>query len=151
MLVRPARHEDRRQDPRYARRGDPHPAKGAARPVRSIDRRDWVEDKVTKAFAEERQRGGVVLFPVRVDDAVFATKEAWAAKLRDNRHIGDFRAWKDHDAYQTASSRCCVTSRSKLRLTPQQQSKTDSRETTLLPNSQPARCKRHAARAFRRC
>jgi hypothetical protein len=24
-------------------------------------------------------------------------KEAWAAKLRDNRHIGDFRDWKDHD------------------------------------------------------
>ena len=39
---------------------------------------DWVEDEVTKAFAEERQRGGVVLFPVRLDDAVFATKEAWA-------------------------------------------------------------------------
>jgi hypothetical protein len=26
---------------------------------------------------------------------VLITKEAWAAKLRDNRHIGDFRAWKD--------------------------------------------------------
>jgi hypothetical protein len=32
---------------------------------------DWVEDEVTKAFAEERQRGGVVLFPVHLDDAVF--------------------------------------------------------------------------------
>jgi hypothetical protein len=63
---------------------------------------DWVEDEITKAFAEERQRGGTVLFPVRVDDAVFATKEAWALKLRDNRNIGDFRAWKDHDAYKTA-------------------------------------------------
>jgi hypothetical protein len=61
-----------------------------------------VEDEVTKAFEEERQRGGAVLFPVRVDDAVFETKEAWAAKLRANRHIGDFRAWKDHDAYQKA-------------------------------------------------
>jgi hypothetical protein len=61
---------------------------------------DWVEDEVTKGFAEERQRGGVVLFPVRIDDAVFATNEAWAIKLRDNRNIGDFRRWKDHDAYQ---------------------------------------------------
>jgi TIR domain len=43
---------------------------------------DWVEDEVTKAFAEERQRGGVVLFPVRLDDAVFATKEARAAVIR---------------------------------------------------------------------
>jgi uncharacterized protein YjbI with pentapeptide repeats len=66
---------------------------------------DWVEDEVTRAFAEERQRGGVVLFPVRLDDAVFATKEAWALKLRDNRNIGDFRAWKDHDAYQRTLER----------------------------------------------
>ena len=27
------------------------------------------------------------------------TTEAWAGKLRDNRNIGDFRRWKDHDAY----------------------------------------------------
>ena len=66
---------------------------------------DWVEDEVNKAFDEERQRGGVVLFPVRLDDTVFETKEAWAAKLRRNRHIGDFRAWKDHDAYQAALER----------------------------------------------
>ncbi len=42
----------------------------------------------------------MVLFPVRLDEFVFATKEAWAAKLRANRHIGDFRNWKGHDAYQ---------------------------------------------------
>jgi hypothetical protein len=66
---------------------------------------DWVEDEVTKGFAEERQCGGVVLFPVRLDDAVFATKEAWAVKLRDNRHIGDFRRWKDHGAYQKTLER----------------------------------------------
>ena len=41
-----------------------------------------------------------MLFPVRLDDAVAATKEAWAVKLRDNRNIGDFCDWKDHDAYQ---------------------------------------------------
>jgi hypothetical protein len=66
---------------------------------------DWVEDEVTKGFAEERERGGTVLFPVRLDDAVFATKEAWALKLRDNRNIGDFRRWKDHDDYQKALER----------------------------------------------
>jgi hypothetical protein len=66
---------------------------------------DWVEDEITKAFAEERQRGGVVLFPVRLDDVVLETKEAWAAKLRANRNIGDFRDWKDHDAYQRTLGR----------------------------------------------
>jgi hypothetical protein len=33
----------------------------------------------------------VVLFPVRVDDAVMETKKAWAGKLRRSRNIGDFR------------------------------------------------------------
>jgi len=26
-------------------------------------------------------------------------------KLRDSRHIGDFRGWKNHDAYQTVLAR----------------------------------------------
>jgi hypothetical protein len=65
----------------------------------------WVEGEVEKAFDEERQRGGVVLFPVRLDDTVLTTNEAWAAKLRRSRNIGDFRAWKDHDAYQRTLER----------------------------------------------
>jgi hypothetical protein len=52
-----------------------------------------------------RQSPPHVLFPVRVDDAVSATNESWAAKLRDSRHIGDFRGWKDHDAYQRTLGR----------------------------------------------
>jgi uncharacterized protein YjbI with pentapeptide repeats len=60
----------------------------------------WVEGEVEKAFEEERQRGSLVLFPVRLDDAVLTTKEAWAGHLRRTRHIGDFRTWKDHDVYQ---------------------------------------------------
>jgi hypothetical protein len=60
---------------------------------------DWVEDEVTAGFEEERKRGEEVLFPIRLDDAVMETGEAWAAKLRA-RLIGDFRQWKDHDAYQ---------------------------------------------------
>jgi hypothetical protein len=60
---------------------------------------DWVEDEVNKAFAEERGRKRLILFPVRIDDSVMASSEPWAGKLRD-RNIGDFRRWKDHDAYQ---------------------------------------------------
>jgi hypothetical protein len=66
---------------------------------------DWVEDEVTKAFAEERTRKQLVLFPIRLDDTVMKTTEAWAGKLRDNRNIGDFRKWKDHDAYEKALER----------------------------------------------
>jgi hypothetical protein len=66
---------------------------------------DWVEDEATKAFEEERERGGVVLFPVRLDGTVTTTSEAWAAKLRRSRHIGDFRGWKDNRSYQRALER----------------------------------------------
>jgi TIR domain len=65
----------------------------------------WVEDEVTKAFQEERKRGQTVLFPIRIDDAVIETNEAWAAKLRANRNIGDFRRWKNHIAYNTSLDR----------------------------------------------
>jgi hypothetical protein len=68
-------------------------------------RSDWVEGEVSKAFAEERRRAGTVLSPVRLDDAVIDTSEAWAAKLRDQRNIGDFRRWKDHDGYKQSFER----------------------------------------------
>jgi hypothetical protein len=60
---------------------------------------DWVEDEVTKAFEEERKRKQIVLFPIRLDNAVMDTNEAWATKLRA-RNIGDFTRWKEHGAYQ---------------------------------------------------
>lgn len=66
---------------------------------------DWVEDEVQKAFAEERERKQPVLFPIRIDDAVMETPEPWARKLRDQRNIGDFRYWKDHDAYKDSFER----------------------------------------------
>jgi uncharacterized protein YjbI with pentapeptide repeats len=65
---------------------------------------DWVEDEVTAGFEEERKRNEEVLFPIRLDDAVLKTAEAWAAKLRARR-IGDFTGWKDHDAYQQSFQR----------------------------------------------
>ena len=33
------------------------------------------------------------------------TTEPWARKLRDQRNIGDFCTWKNHDAYQKALAR----------------------------------------------
>jgi uncharacterized protein YjbI with pentapeptide repeats len=65
---------------------------------------DWVEDEVNTAYEEERKRKQTVLFPVRLDDTVLETNEAWAAKLR-NRNIRDFRQWKDHDRYREVFER----------------------------------------------
>jgi hypothetical protein len=42
---------------------------------------DWVEDEVTRAFEEERKRDQIVLFPIRLDDAVKDTNEARGRKV----------------------------------------------------------------------
>ncbi len=71
---------------------------------------EWVEDEVEAAMEKERlaREGGeerVVLFPVRLDEAIKTTTKAWAAKLRRQRHIADFSSWKNHDDYQKAFTR----------------------------------------------
>jgi uncharacterized protein YjbI with pentapeptide repeats len=65
----------------------------------------WVEKEVETALEEEKKRDEMVLFPVRLDEAVMKTDQAWAADIRRTRHIGDFSRWKDHDAYQQAFER----------------------------------------------
>jgi hypothetical protein len=47
---------------------------------------DWVEGEVLEAFEEERKREQTVLFPLRLDDTVMDTKEAWAVKLCAEKH-----------------------------------------------------------------
>lgn len=65
----------------------------------------WVEREVKTALAKERKEKRTVLFPVRVDNAVFESPFDWATEIRHERNIGDFTRWKDHDAYQKAFSR----------------------------------------------
>jgi hypothetical protein len=62
----------------------------------------WVEKEVETAFEKERQQNRIVLFPIRLDDAVMDTKQAWAADIRRTRHIGDFCGWKTHHSYTVA-------------------------------------------------
>jgi hypothetical protein len=65
----------------------------------------WVEEEVETALERERQQSRIMLFPIRLDDAVMKTHQAWAASIRRVRHIGDFSNWKDHDRYQVAFAR----------------------------------------------
>lgn len=65
----------------------------------------WVEDEVERAFERERRGHRLVLFPIRIDDTVMTTTEAWAETIRIQRHIGDFRHWQDPTAYQHALTR----------------------------------------------
>ena len=57
------------------------------------------------AFEQERRDNKTVLFPVRLDDAVMETQNAWAADVKRTRQIGDFRDWKNHDSYQKSLER----------------------------------------------
>jgi len=67
---------------------------------------DWVEREVELAFERERQSPGVlILFPIRLDDAVMRTDAAWAGDIRRIRFIGDFREWQDDAVYQRALQR----------------------------------------------
>jgi hypothetical protein len=60
---------------------------------------------VETALERERRDKRLVLFPIRIDDAVMDTTAVWAASIRRTRHIGDFTRWKDHDSYQKGFER----------------------------------------------
>ena len=66
---------------------------------------DWVEKEVETAFEQERQLKKTWLFPIRLDDAVMDTDEAWAADIRRTRNIGDFTDWKNQDSYKKSFER----------------------------------------------
>ena len=65
----------------------------------------WVEFEVEAALAKEDEKHTLVLFPVRLDDAVMHCTTSWAVHLKRMRHITNFTGWKDHDAYQRGLKR----------------------------------------------
>lgn len=65
----------------------------------------WIEDEVEAALEHERREQREMLFPVRLDDAVMETGQAWAAKLRRTCNIGDFTKWMEPGAYENAFER----------------------------------------------
>ncbi len=65
----------------------------------------WVEKEIETAFEKERLQQKLVLFPIRLDETVMQTTQAWAADIRRTRHIGNFSNWKSHDYYQKAFKR----------------------------------------------
>ena len=65
----------------------------------------WVQKEVETAFEKEGKENRIMLFPIRIDEAIMQSAVGWAADIRRQRHIGDFRQWKDHNAYQQAFQR----------------------------------------------
>ncbi|WP_236065208.1 toll/interleukin-1 receptor domain-containing protein [Reticulibacter mediterranei] len=68
---------------------------------------EWVEREVMAAFEKESKRKMTVLFPIRLDDSIMQLDPMppWASDIKRQRHIGDFRQWKNHDVYQKAFKR----------------------------------------------
>jgi hypothetical protein len=64
-----------------------------------------VEKEVETAFEREHRESRMVLFPIRLDDSIMDTNEAWAADIRRTRHIGDFTQWEQHSEYTKAFAR----------------------------------------------
>ena len=65
----------------------------------------WVEQEVETALEQERQRDELVLFPVRLDDAVMESGDGWTRLIKNTRNIGNFTDWKDYDSYQKGFER----------------------------------------------
>ena len=65
----------------------------------------WVRDEVESCLERETREERSVLFPVRLDNSVMDTHHAWAAVIRRERHIGDFRDWNDEACYRKAFDR----------------------------------------------
>lgn len=66
---------------------------------------DWVQDEVEAAYEKERKELRIVLFPIRIDEAVMVTDKGWAAKIRRARNIGDFTMWNNPFIYQERINR----------------------------------------------
>lgn len=58
-------------------------------------RSEWVEDEVTKAFAEERKRNEDILLPLMIDNTIMESQEPWASKIKNGRNVANFQNWRD--------------------------------------------------------
>jgi TIR domain len=65
----------------------------------------WVEQEVETALARERKEKRAVLFPIRLDDTIMKIETGWPAHIKNSRNIGDFRKWRNPEAYQKAFDR----------------------------------------------
>jgi hypothetical protein len=72
---------------------------------RSSVRSSWVDLEIQKAFDLESARKSTVLFPLRLDDAVFAVADRPEFNRLRDRLILDFSNWQNGAQYQKAFSR----------------------------------------------
>jgi hypothetical protein len=75
---------------------------------------DWVEFEVEQALEKERRIYAdmgddelpiPVLFPIMIDSSIIETKQFWARRIREERHIENFVEWKNKKSYKRAFNR----------------------------------------------
>lgn len=66
---------------------------------------DWVEHEVETALAREAEQKRKMLFAICLDDAVMKIATGWPAHIKNTRNIGDFRKWRNSNAYQISFAR----------------------------------------------
>jgi hypothetical protein len=66
---------------------------------------ELVEREITTALRKEKEQKKLVLFPIRLDEAVMQSQVGWAAYLKDTRHIGNFTKREQPEEYQKAFQR----------------------------------------------
>ncbi len=66
---------------------------------------DWARDEVEAIFEREHREQKQRLFPIRLDDSIMSAHQAWAASIRRQRHIADFREWQQPEKYTAALTR----------------------------------------------
>ena len=65
----------------------------------------WVQYEADRALSQELIDKRIILFPIRIDDSVYALKEGWALHIKEDRHIGDFSQWNNPEKYHSAFRR----------------------------------------------
>ena len=63
---------------------------------------EWVKRTVEQALDLEKQLKIKQLFPVRIDDSIMESNAEWAEHVRSKGSIGDFKRWRERDAYRAA-------------------------------------------------
>lgn len=66
---------------------------------------NWVKSEAQQAMRREDKSGKQILFPIRLDDAVFESDEAWVDEIQGERHMLDFTNWEDEQGYAEAFQR----------------------------------------------
>ena len=69
----------------------------------------WVGVEVEAALERERSQNKLILFPIKLDNAIMQTNQAWAADIRRIRSIADFSQWKQQSVYQKELNRLLST------------------------------------------